>query len=216
MRAHPFEIEGEKLILLAHKAIFWPSRKALLLADLHLGKVQHFRKAGIGVPEQADQNLVRLEVLFQEYPPREVYFLGDLFHSVWNQALSPFAQWLQKRPEVRFHLIQGNHDILPTRKLLEMGLHLHTLPLDLGPFRMSHEPISNREDRYNLAGHIHPGVLLRGAARQRLTLPCFYFGARGGLLPAFGSFTGLSRIKVKSGDRVFALSGDEIWPPQPA
>jgi uncharacterized protein len=63
---------------------------------------------------------------------------------------------------------------------------------------------------YNLAGHIHPGVSLRGKGRQSLTLPCFYFGRHQALLPAFGVFTGLARIKPVKEDKVFVIVEDKI------
>jgi metallophosphoesterase superfamily enzyme len=44
---------------------------------------------------------------------------------------------------------------------------------------------------YVLAGHLHPGVVLGGRAHDRLRLPCFHFGPRSGVLPAFGEFTGM-------------------------
>ena len=65
-------------------------------------------------------------------------------------------------------------------------------------------------EKYNLAGHIHPCVRLRGAGRQRLRLPCFYFGDRQGILPAFGTFTGLGDVEVQNGDRVFVIADDRV------
>ena len=41
------EISGETMHLLWQKAIWLPHRKTLLAADLHFGKINHFRKAGI-------------------------------------------------------------------------------------------------------------------------------------------------------------------------
>ena len=41
---------GEPLVLLGARALYWPARQALLLADLHLGKADVFRRAGIALP----------------------------------------------------------------------------------------------------------------------------------------------------------------------
>jgi metallophosphoesterase superfamily enzyme len=61
------EVQGELLSLLPEKAIYWKSRKALLIADLHLGKAGHFRKHGIAVPGRVEQNnLCRLSGLILE------------------------------------------------------------------------------------------------------------------------------------------------------
>ena len=54
------------------------------------------------------------------------------------------------------------------------------------------------------------GVLLQGRARQRLRLPCFHFGAQGGVLPAFGAFTGLHLLPRAPGDRLFAVAEGEV------
>jgi metallophosphoesterase superfamily enzyme len=66
------------------------------------------------------------------------------------------------------------------------------------------------QGKYNLSGHIHPGVHLEGIARQSMTLPCFYFGKSVGLLPAFGLFTGLARIRPKAGDKVFVIAKGKV------
>ena len=50
----------------------------------------------------------------------------------------------------------------------------------------------------------------RGMGRQQVTLPCFYFGAGHGLLPAFGAFTGLGLIQLKSTDAVYVIAENEV------
>lgn len=59
---------------------------------------------------------------------------------------------------------------------------------------------------YTLSGHLHPGITLSGKGRQRLRLPCFWFGAQTGILPAFGAFTGLADIQPRQGDQIFATT----------
>jgi len=48
--ATPFNLLNQDLLLLPQKAIYWQQQKALIVADVHFGKVGHFRKAGIAVP----------------------------------------------------------------------------------------------------------------------------------------------------------------------
>lgn len=62
---------------------------------------------------------------------------------------------------------------------------------------------------YNLAGHVHPAVMLQGK-RDRMRLPCYYFGENAGLLPAFGAFTGMYTIQPVKGDNVFVLTGSKV------
>jgi metallophosphoesterase superfamily enzyme len=64
-----------------------------------------------------------------------------------------------------------------------------------------------------VAGHLHPGARLAGPGGQRETLPCFYFGHRYGILPAFGDFTGTALVRPKRGHRLYVLAGDEIIAP---
>ena len=44
------DIADERVTLFADRALFWPRESALLIADLHLGKADTFRAAGIALP----------------------------------------------------------------------------------------------------------------------------------------------------------------------
>src|SRR3984885_15395308 len=78
----PFQLLNQNLLLLPQKAIYWQQEKALIAADVHLGKVGHFRKSGIAVPRDMEQSdLAVLSDLVDEFKPKKVLFLGDLFHS---------------------------------------------------------------------------------------------------------------------------------------
>ncbi|NJM94359.1 MAG: phosphoesterase, partial [Cytophagales bacterium] len=68
--------------LLAQKALWLPEIEWLLISDLHLGKVAHFRKRGIAIPPHSEeQNLLRLLNLLVSFRPARLVLLGDLFHS---------------------------------------------------------------------------------------------------------------------------------------
>lgn len=181
----------------------------LLLADLHLGKTAHFRKAGIAVPSAAAQsNWDRLYSLLLDYKPQKVVFLGDLFHSSYNPVWEDVGIMTVQFKYTQFLLIQGNHDILAKADYEQAGLSVYP-SLEIGPFLFTHEPLEeSSSEQYNLAGHIHPCVHLRGNGRQRLRLPCFYFGKNGGLLPAFGAFTGMAGIQPKDGEEVYVVAED--------
>jgi len=53
-------------------------------------------------------------------------------------------------------------------------------------------------------------VTVTGKGRLKETLPCFCFGPRAALLPAFGSFTGNQVIRPTSEDRIYVVAGDEV------
>lgn len=205
-----FILKDVKLILLPDKAIYLPDYRTLLLADLHLGKVNHFRRSGIPVPTQTnDKNIDRLIALLQEQELERVIFLGDLFHSHYNAEWEVFGQVLKSFPTIKFELVIGNHDIMSEYQYLKHEIEIIKDPLPLGPFILSHEPLEVFEG-YNLAGHIHPAVKLRGKARQAMRLPCFFFGEQQGLLPAFGEFTGAHTLKPKKSDQIFVILDNQV------
>lgn len=204
------KIKNEKLYLLPQKAILWPKKKLLLIADLHLGKTSHFRKEGIAVPKDVpSENWKKLHQLLKLYQPQRVCFLGDLFHSIHNKEWIVFGELIEKYSSIQFELVLGNHDILNPEEYQSLGFNVYSESLIERPFIFSHEPVEN-ENYYNLAGHLHPGVKLKGSGKQSLKAPCFFFSKNQGILPAFGSFTGLSIIKVKKGDQVFIITEGKV------
>jgi len=192
--------------------MYWMREKALLISDLHLGKATHFRNHGIPVPHAAgDANWDRLISLLLDFQPQRVLFLGDLFHSDVNSEWTDFCSLTRQFSNLSFELIPGNHDILPVEHYTQARLLLHPPVLEMVPFLLSHLPLETIPGhRYNLCGHLHPGVCLRGAGRQTMRLPCFYFADNQGILPAFGAFTGIAEVEVKPGDRVFVIAEESV------
>jgi DNA ligase-associated metallophosphoesterase len=182
-----------------------------LLADLHIGKIGHFRRSGIPVPIKAnEENLASLVDLINLTKPQRLVFLGDLFHSHYNAAWEEFGELILHFPGVSFELVLGNHDIMSDLQYVRKGIKVYDR-LKIGPFLLTHHPEENVEgDEYNLAGHVHPGVQMLGKGKQALTLPCFYFGRQQGFLPAFGTFTGMARIRPKKEDRVYVIAEDKV------
>lgn len=198
---------GQQIHLLPQKALYYEQEQALILADPHFGKTAHFRKSGIPIPNGADEsNYQVLDDLLINITVLTVYFLGDLFHSGLNKEWATFAQWMQQYPQINFYLIQGNHDILPVSSYQKTRLVLHPNTLQIGPFLLSHKPLDLIPDgTINLAGHIHPGIHLRGKGRQTLKLPCFYWTEQQMILPAFGHFTGTQPVAPAAEDRIFGI-----------
>ena len=105
----------------------------------------------------------------------------------------------------------GNHDIMSTLQYERHSVKIHAEQLLIGNLLLTHEPMETSSPGvYNLSGHIHPGARLYGKGRQALVLPCFYFGKDQGILPAFGSFTGLYPVRVSKGDQVYVIADGEI------
>lgn len=204
------EIQGHELELLPQKLIRFVKQNFLVIADLHLGKSSHFRKSGIPVPNKVyDENIETLIKLLQWEKPQKVIFLGDLFHSVHNREWDYFSQVVGQFQEIEFQLVVGNHDILDASHYSNSGIDVIEEYLDIGSIRLSHEPLAKCE-KFNIYGHVHPGVRLTGKARQSLRLPCFIFRENDAMLPAFGEFTGLAVQKPKWNDRVFVIANCKV------
>jgi DNA ligase-associated metallophosphoesterase len=208
-----FDYKGLNLTLLPEKAVWIDSMGVLLIADLHFGKAAHFRKSGIPISEKVhDQDYQMLTSLVSKYSPKEVYFLGDLFHSSWNEEWEKLLSFLGLFPNTSFHLVVGNHDILPSEKYQDSRLKVHTHPIDLESLLLSHEPTLPPTGFLNVCGHVHPGILLKGRAKQRVRIPCFHYSNYVLVLPSFGNFTGLSLIKGEKNDFIWGISEDRLIP----
>lgn len=189
-------------------AAFWKEQHMLLISDVHLGKISHFRKHGSAVPYKAiGRNFQQLSAVVKYFRPSTICFLGDLFHSALNAEWQLFEEWV-KTISAEVLLIAGNHDIISPLKYEAIGIQVHEEMITEG-FFLTHHP-EEREGFYNICGHIHPGYRLIGRGRQVLKLPCFYKSRSQLILPAFGEFTGNYILKPSEQDQVFALTGQEV------
>ena len=205
---HKIEINNNIFILHTSGAIYWPKHKALLIADVHLGKVSHFRKHGIGIPSVAlHKNFDELDGVVSYFEAEKVWFLGDLFHSVQNIEWLRFEDWCKDCP-TEIILIAGNHDIIQDWQYEEIGVKM-VEEIIVDGFLLTHFP-TEREGLFVFAGHIHPGIKIRGVGRQSENLACFFRTKHQIILPAFGEFTGKHILKAKVGDIAYAIAGDEI------
>ena len=117
----------------------------------------------------------------------------------------------RRHASVSMTLVRGNHDVRAGDPPDCMKIECVDGPLIDGPFALAHHP-SVVPGAYVLCGHVHPGARLYGAGRERVRVPCFWFGRDYAVLPAFGEFTGLADIEVSSGDRVWVTTGEEVIP----
>ena len=206
-------VAGEDLVLLPERAAYWPARKALLVADFHLGKAASFRKAGIPLPRGTTKdNVARLDRALEKTRAKEVVFLGDFLHSAQGRTpatFSTFAEWRTQRRDVGLTLVRGNHDAKAGDPPSEWQVRCVEAGESAAPFVFNHEPGPSRSG-YALSGHIHPAVRLSAAGEKALRLPCFWFGARYGVLPAFGAFTGSAEVLPRQGDQVYVIAEQDV------
>lgn len=200
---------GERLLLLSEKALFWPERQVLFVADCHFGKVAHFRKSGIGLPQEAGlETFSDLHKLLSRFPVQQLVILGDAFHSEFNQDTHRFQEWRRQFPDLGIDLVVGNHDKASLPSLRRLDLHLHT-ELEMGPFTCRHEPPDEKDGRFYFYGHLHPGAAL-ALGRSHVKVPCFWKGPDFLCFPAFGRFTGSVAVKPGDDHELFALTPGRI------
>ena len=207
------EIAGETLWLLPERAAYWPARRTLLVADLHLGKPAAFRAAALPVPEATmDADLERLSATIEQTKAERLVILGDLVHARSGQTprtVETVAAWRRRHRDLAMVLVLGNHDQrcgpTPLEWRMEIIDELRVEP----PFVWRHRP-DEHEAGYVVAGHVHPVAQLTGPGRQKLRLRCFAVGERRAILPAFGGFTGGAVGAPTPTDRVFVVADDQI------
>lgn len=201
-----FIFHQQTLWLSSARCIFWEEESALILSDLHLGKSGHFRKSGIGIPQNIfKEDLQKLFAQVQFFKPKIVLIAGDMFHSDENKEANFFVKWRNDMPHTNFYLIRGNHDILPAAFYQKANITVYENKLTIKDFCFTHDAAGCDDKLFTFSGHIHPGIKMNGAGNQSIMLPCFYFGEKYAVLPAFSAFTGLAKIRPSTKDHVFAL-----------
>ena len=187
----------------------------LIVADPHFGKAQVFRNSGIPIPGGTTaEDIGRLSSLMERLQPVELLVLGDLMHGRIDAGRSFSAivdAWRRRWSGVHLTLVTGNHDLRAGPPPAPFRLDRIVAQRVCGPFVFRHKAeTTNSRSRYTISGHVHPAVFVSGKGHQRETLPCFCFGEKRVLLPAFGSFTGNQVIRPESPDRVYVVAGDEV------
>ncbi len=202
------QIQDQQFILHPTGALFWEDHGMLLISDVHLGKVTHFRKYGAAVPQKLIyKNFELLDSVMTYFRPSRLCFLGDLFHSYINNEWQFFEAWTANY-STWIWLVTGNHDIIPHERYESIGMNIQD-ELCVGNFLLTHQPL-RRQGFFNITGHIHPAVRLKGKGRQSLKLPCFHKSSDHLILPAFGKFTGTHVLPVAENDEIFACTQTEV------
>ena len=210
-----FILQKQTLWLSPARCIYWEEEKALILSDLHFGKTGHFRKEGIGVPQNIfKEDLQRLFTQIQFFKPKSLLIAGDMFHSKANKEIDLFVKWRNDIASVKMILIKGNHDILTNKFYEEANIEVAKKKISIKDFCFTHDFASECEDDKNelftFSGHIHPGIKVNGTGKQSFMLPCFYFTSKYAVLPAFSHFTGLYKMRPAKKDNVFALVENQV------
>ena len=203
-------LHHEQFIFTTERAVFWPREKALIISDLHVGKPAHFRKSGIAVSSEIlEDDLKILESLIVNFKAEHLLIVGDLFHAGHNSDLDIFCEWRAKFSDLKITLIKGNHDRIRKSFYEEHCIDLVEEKLEISPITFMHEPEST--ENFMISGHIHPGVVIAGKARQAVKLPCYALSETQLILPAFSKFTGLDTKTLDKNFRKIAFTKGIIF-----
>ncbi|MEP9401419.1 ligase-associated DNA damage response endonuclease PdeM [Sphingomonas sp. VNH70] len=179
---------GQDFAALREGALFWPQRRALLLADLHFEKASWFAQFGQMLPPYDSlETLAGIEALVARTRPRELWCLGDSFHDSAGCDRLPAAAQARLRAltgRLDWTWITGNHDPVVADHC--GGRVVAEAVVDGIVLRHEADAADTRPE---LSGHFHPKfrVSVRGRAVSRR---CFVASATKLILPAFGSLTG--------------------------
>ena len=207
---YAFRFAGEDFLARSSGALWWPARKTLVVADLHLGRSGRYaRRGGTLLPPFGDADtLARLAAEIAAFDPARVVSLGDAFdddlaagefatrEAVTVARLAAKREWLW---------IAGNHDLRTSVQDLP-GAWLPDLP---GAITLRHIAATGPD----ISGHMHPSTRLAGRRFR-----CFVLSQAHLILPAFGTYTGgldighpaftplaTGGIALACAERVFAL-----------
>ena len=184
----PFSFVHHQLVALPQGALYWPVRRALLIADLHFEKASSFAAGGQMLPPyDSIATLADLTTIVDAVQPAEIWCLGDSFHdSRGSDRLPERAQaMLQTLIErTRWTWITGNHDAGLSDRC--GGIIADEAVIDGLVLRHEADPADPRPE---LSGHFHPKfrVKLRG---RHVSRRCFVASPAKIILPAFGALTG--------------------------
>jgi len=206
---------GEDLELRPERALYWVRRRTMMVSDPHFGKAASFQQAGLPVPDVTRDDVARLDRLLREAPVERLVFLGDFFHDRASRSLAVLETlegWRKAHAQLEVVLVRGNHDRHAGDPPSTWEFRCVPGPVPDPPFEYRHDPEDGPvpDDLHAIAGHVHPAAVLDGPEGSRMRLPCFHFGARRAVLPAFGSFTGGRRVRPVRGDRVFVIGSGQV------
>lgn len=197
------------------RTLWHPKTKRLFVSDLHLGKGDVFRQAGVAVPAASEwADLDRLALALTDTDADSLWVLGDLFHQ--PKAITPRAltHWQSRFAafQVELCVILGNHDRHGEAFADALGFKRYPEPTAFDALDLAHHP-GDAKARPRLAGHVHPQALLQSKT-DRLIYPCFaILGQHTLLLPAFTEFSGGPRYRPHDA-KLYPITPLGVLPPE--
>lgn len=177
----------QELIFNGQASLYWPLKKLLIVADLHLEKGSYFAQRGNPLPlYDSLDTLKRLEQLIAFYKPQKILSLGDNIHDVhalkrMETVTVQLLQAILSQVDEWYWLV-GNHDCDFLPHHFHPNLRFHN--------QMTFESITFCHDfsahaDFQIVGHYHPKVRV-----NRISGKCLTMNKHKIIMPSFGSYTG--------------------------
>lgn len=193
-----FTLDGVAVEALPSGALWWPERRLLVVADLHLGRAERLAREGGALlpPYETVETLDRLDGEVDRLKPRLVVSLGDSFDDLTA------ARHLDEDVVLRLDRlaagrrliwISGNHDPGPVNL---PGTHLDEAVID--GVHLRHIADTTRAGA-EISAHFHPKAHVSVKGR-RISRRCFLVTGERVILPAFGTYTGGLDVKDRAFD----------------
>jgi DNA ligase-associated metallophosphoesterase len=207
--SQPIAVCGKTFIADQSGALYWPSERTLIVADLHLEKASSYAGRGQMLPPyDTRETLLNLAKAIDRYEAEAVIALGDNLHDgdAAGRISADDLDILRLMQEDRDWVwINGNHDpdIAPLLgghafdEILIEGIRFVHRP---GPGRVTHE----------IAAHLHPAARL-SMHGHTIRRPCFIGNGRRLVLPAFGALTGGLNVLDEAFLPLFGHDGFAVW-----
>ena len=224
MEEAEIDLNGERVLLDASGALWWPAQATLVFADIHFEKGSFYGIRGQFLPPYDTRaTLKRMAAVVEKHRPTRIIALGDSFHDrdaadrldederIMLGALGGACDWIW---------ITGNHDPAPPAWL---GGFV-TSEIAYGDLVFRHEP-GVFAQRGEIAGHLHPCTTVNRRGRS-LRRRCFVSDGKRMVLPAFGAYAGGLDLwdeaiaslfagdfgaYVLGGSRVYAVAGRGVF-----
>src|ERR1051326_9082274 len=181
-------LNGEVLVPDLSGALWWPQRRTLIVADMHLEKGSSFARLGQFLPPYDSRTtLGRLAAAAARRDAARIIALGDSFHDrraaerLDGESRRVLADLAATR---HFIWIAGNHDPDPP----DWTPGTIAAEWREGGLTFRHEPSALFADG-EVAGHLHPCARIAKWGRS-VRRRCFAADGARMVLPAFGAFAG--------------------------
>lgn len=184
----PLSFAGHEFLALPEAALYWPARRALLVADLHFEKASWYARFGQFLPpHDSAATLDLIEALVARTGARALWSLGDSFHDADGAArLAPSVldRLISLTERLDWTWIVGNHDV----GMGDMPGGRRMAEAQVGGIWLRHEADPD-DPRPEISGHFHPKLRLSLRGRH-VSRRCFVGSQTKLILPALGALTG--------------------------